>query len=90
MRMAFKVHGRVQGVGFRWFVLEAAESLGLGGWVRNEYDGTVSGEVDGDPLLLEDFRRQLERGPAMAYVSRLDWTPLDAGQSLPLPFEVRR
>jgi len=90
MWVAFKVHGRVQGVGFRYFVLECAQSLGLHGWVHNAYDGTVSGEASGEALLLEDFRRQLERGPNMAYVTRLDWTPLSGAQSLPLPFEVRR
>lgn len=90
MRMAFQVHGRVQGVGFRYFVLDQAEGLGLAGWVRNEYDGTVSGEASGEPEAMEIFRRELERGPAMAYVSRLDWTPLSEGQSLPFPFEVRR
>jgi len=90
MRMAFKVHGRVQGVGFRYFVREAAWDLGLSGWVRNEFDGTVTGEVAGEPAPLDDFRRALERGSGMAYVTRLDWTPLDEGQSLPLPFELQR
>jgi len=89
MRMAFKVHGRVQGVGFRYFVRDQARNLGLAGWVRNECDDTVAGEAEGDPPLLEALRRDLERGPSMAYVTRLDWTPLDGGQSLPLPFEVR-
>jgi acylphosphatase len=90
MRMAFQVHGRVQGVGFRYFVLDQAEVLGLAGWVRNEYDGTVTGEASGEPGAMETFRRELERGPAMAHVTRLDWMPLDEGQSLPLPFEMRR
>lgn len=90
MRMAFQVHGRVQGVGFRYFVLDQAEVLGLAGWVRNEYDGTVAGEASGEPEAMETFRRELGRGPAMAHVTRLDWMPLDEGQSLPLPFEMRR
>jgi len=90
MRVAFKVHGRVQGVGFRYFVLECAQNLGLGGWVRNDYDGTVAGEAFGEALLLEALRKELERGPNMAYVTRLDWMPLDGAQSPPLPFEVRR
>jgi acylphosphatase len=89
MRMAFSVHGRVQGVGFRYYIQDEARNLGIAGWVHNEFNGTVTGEAAGDPALLEDFRRILERGPTMAYVTRLDWTPLDEGQSLPLPFEVR-
>ena len=55
MRMAFKIHGRVQGVGYRYFVCERAQCLGLAGWVCNEYDGTVTGEVAGEPLLLEEL-----------------------------------
>jgi acylphosphatase len=90
MRMAFSVHGRVQGVGFRYYVREQAWDLGIAGFVRNEFDGTVTGEAAGDPAPMESFRRLLERGPSMSYVTRLDWTPLDEGQSLPLPFEVRR
>jgi len=90
MRMAFAVHGRVQGVGFRYYVLEEAWSLRIAGWVHNEYDGTVTGEAEGGPQLMEAFRRALARGPGMAYVTRLDWTPLSEGQSLSSPFEIRR
>jgi acylphosphatase len=90
MRVAFCVHGRVQGVGFRYYVREQAWGLGIAGWVRNAFDGTVTGEAAGEALPLDAFRRALERGPSMAYVTRLDWGPLDEGQSLPLPFEVKR
>jgi acylphosphatase len=90
MRMGFRVHGRVQGVGYRYFVRDQARELGIAGWVRNEYDGTVTGEADGAVQPLEAFRRELGRGPSMAYVTRLDWDPMDEGQSLPLPFEVRQ
>ena len=50
--------GRVQGVGFRWYAKRAAESLRVTGWVRNEYDGSVTMEVQGteaeiDRMLLE-------------------------------------
>jgi acylphosphatase len=90
MHVAFRVHGRVHGVGFRYFVLECAQNLGLAGWVRNDYDGSVAGEAAGEPLLLEELRSHLQQGPNMAYVTRLDWMPLDGAQSLPLPFEVHR
>jgi acylphosphatase len=89
MRMAFRVHGRVQGVGFRYHVRELAGRLEIAGWVHNEFDGTVCGEAWGEPVPMEQFRLSLERGPSMSYVTRLDWTPLDEGQSPPLPFEVR-
>ena len=89
MRMAFAVHGRVQGVGFRYFVRDQAWELQVAGWVRNEFNDTVTGEVEGEAVPMEGFRRCLEQGPSMAYVTRLDWTPLSGGQSLPFPFEIR-
>lgn len=44
--------GRVQGVGFRFTARYAARSLGLTGWARNEYDGSVTMEVQGEPYLI--------------------------------------
>lgn len=46
-------HGRVQGVGFRWTAVQHAHDLGLTGWVRNEYDGTVTMEVQGEDELID-------------------------------------
>ena len=89
MKASFRAHGRVQGVGFRSFVRQEAQALGLAGWVRNDPDGTVSGEAGGSLSLLEAFRERLERGPSFARISRLDWGLSDGGESLPLPFEVR-
>jgi acylphosphatase len=89
VQATFHVHGRVQGVGFRYFVRQEAQSLGLGGWVRNEPDGTVSGAAEGDFSRLEAFRDILERGPGGARITRLDWWTVDGGQSLPFPFVIR-
>ena len=89
MRASFQAHGRVQGVGFRYFVRERAQELELSGWVRNEPDGSVSGEAAGDLSRLEAFREVLERGPSFARISRLDWWVGDEGQSLPFPFAIR-
>ncbi len=90
MRMAFRVHGMVQGVGFRRFAVREAQSLDLAGWVRNEPDGTLSGEAEGPEATLEAFRARLAQGPAFAAVSRLDWSSPDMRSSLPHPFEIRR
>ena len=90
MKAGFHAHGRVQGVGFRWFVVTEAQALGLAGWVRNEADGTVSGEAAGDFSRLEALRERLQEGPGGARVSRLDWLVSEGGQSLPHPFEIRR
>lgn len=90
MRAAFHVRGTVQGVGYRRFVLKEAQALGLAGWVRNEADGSVSGEVEGPEPALATFRSQLARGPAFAGVERVDWSGLDMRSSLPQRFEIRR
>ena len=44
MRLSFRIYGKVQGVGYRWFVKEAAENAGVSGWVRNTLDGSVEGK----------------------------------------------
>jgi len=88
--VAFRAEGRVQGVGYRAFVLQHARVLGLAGWVGNEPDGSVIGQAEGSAACLEALRVALAGGPPWAHVSSLDWEPQDAAQSLPRPFEVRR
>ena len=69
------VHGRVQGVGFRFFVRNCATSLDLKGWVKNLSDGTVGVHAEGEKEILLDFIKKIERGPAFGYVSEvtIDW-----------------
>jgi acylphosphatase len=69
------VEGRVQGVGFRYFVQEQAVALHLQGWVRNRWDGTVEVMAEGDQQTLSKFLEVLQRGPRASYVSnvRTDW-----------------
>jgi acylphosphatase len=90
LQVSFRARGRVQRVGFRFFVLDSAQSLGLAGWVRNDFDGSVSGEVGGEVQRVEAFRSLLLEGNGCARVDGLDWTPRMEGQSLPFPFEIRR
>jgi acylphosphatase len=66
------VSGRVQGVGFRWFVRREALGLGLTGRVRNLPDGRVEVEVAGAPEDLEVFRQRLREGPPGSRVTRLE------------------
>jgi acylphosphatase len=58
----FLVKGRVQGVGFRWFVHREAAELGLRGWVRNTEDGNVEVLAAGEPDQLKDLMKALARG----------------------------
>lgn len=55
-------HGRVQGVGFRYRAMYAAQAAGLGGWVKNRYDGTVEMEVEGDRFSIGRMLEQLQTG----------------------------
>jgi len=64
----FRVSGRVQGVGFRFFAQEAAAHEGLSGWVRNLDDGQVEALVEGDREAVERFERKIRRGPPAARV----------------------
>lgn len=66
------VHGRVQGVGFRAFVVENGLSLGASGWARNRWDGTVEVVAEGDRQSLEKLLASLRRGPRMANVTKVD------------------
>lgn len=66
------VHGRVQGVGFRYFVRDAALRLGLVGDVRNCPDSTVEIVVEGTSAPVEALVGEVRRGPAPARVERLD------------------
>jgi acylphosphatase len=67
-RLEAVVRGRVQGVGFRFFVLREATVLGLDGWVANEPDGSVRCVAEGPPEALEALVEELRRGPAGARV----------------------
>ena len=83
------VRGRVQGVGFRWFVREQARALGLAGWVRNLADGDVEVAASGAPAALASLRDALHRGPDGARVSAVQ-DGSGTGESLPSPFSILR
>lgn len=62
------VHGRVQGVGFRFFVLRQALAIGLKGWVRNLAGGTVEVLAEGNAASLQELLAALHLGPEAAFV----------------------
>ena len=61
IRKKYKFYGRVQGVGFRYTAKYLAQSLGLTGWVKNEYDGTVKMEVQGREPMIDKLLEGLNR-----------------------------
>ena len=71
MVLHFLVQGRVQGVGFRWFVHREASELALRGWVRNTEDGDVEVVAAGSAEDLDELRQTLRRGPRGSRVDRL-------------------
>ncbi len=72
VRRRFVIAGRVQGVGFRWFVHDAAAREGVDGWVRNLPDGRVEAEVEGEIAAVDRVDAALRRGPASSRVDAVD------------------
>lgn len=77
IRLHAIISGRVQGVGFRYFVAEKAQLQGLTGWVRNLWDGRVEVVAEGERTELEAFLAVVQRGPSSARVLGIqaDWQP---------------
>ncbi len=71
MVLHFLIQGRVQGVGFRWYVHREASELDLRGWVRNTEDGEVEVVASGNEKDLAELRASLRRGPRGSRVDRL-------------------
>ena len=85
-----RVTGRVQGVGFRWFVCERAEKLGVSGWVKNTSAGDVEVAASGDEPQLAQLEAAVSRGPAGAKVQRVERVSPPSGTSYPSPFRIER
>ena len=64
-----RIEGHVQGVGYRWWAVEAARSLGLNGWVRNRHDGSVEILAIGEPTAIDDLAAACAMGPRAARVT---------------------
>lgn len=88
VRLDATVIGRVQGVGFRYFVLREAAALGVDGWVANTSGGAVRCVAEGPRASLETFLERLHEGPVSAIVDRVSAAWMPATGTLG-PFEVR-
>lgn len=82
------VSGRVQGVNFRAWTQVEAQGRGLGGWVRNEADGTVSAHLEGAPEAVDEMVTALHKGPPAAVVRGV--TLSEALSSGATHFDIRR
>jgi acylphosphatase len=85
-----EVSGRVQGVGFRWFVVEEARRLQLSGWVRNCRDGKVEIAACGNADALAQLESAVTSGPLGAQVQKVNRLSHIPGDSLQRPFTIVR
>lgn len=88
--MHVRVSGRVQGVGFRWFVRVAARRLQLSGWVKNTADGSVEIIASGADDKLAELRKLVARGPDGAEVAEVAEVEGDADGAVDYPFAMRK
>ena len=72
-RLHAHIEGRVQGVGFRYFVVKAAQDKNVTGWVRNRYDGRVEVVAEGELADLNRLLAQLRQGPTSSDVKNVDY-----------------
>ena len=82
------IHGRVQGVSFRFYTQQQAEQLNVTGWVRNLPDGTVEMSAVGPTEALEELLKWLHHGPSGARVGRVDVDWIDTPETY-TSFEIR-
>ena len=86
-----RIHGRVQGVGFRYAASREARRLGLKGWIRNEDSGTVLSLIQGKEEACRAYIAWCRRGSGYSWVEKIELTELSPGeeplQKLP-PFRI--
>lgn len=81
VRATMRIRGVVQGVGYRYFVRRTATALGVWGYVRNHFDGSVEVVAEGERSVLEALADQLRLGPRFAAVESVDveWGQAEGG-----------
>ena len=88
-RRGWIARGRVQGVGFRWYVWREAQRLGLGGFARNLRDGGVEVVSQGSDTALDELEQALRLGPSAARVDALEQLDVPAEIEVPNSFEIK-
>ncbi|HYU25626.1 MAG TPA: acylphosphatase [Thermoanaerobaculia bacterium] len=66
------IHGKVQGVGYRFFATRVARRLGLKGWIQNNRDGAVEALVEGEKSAIDEWIEEIREGPRYAEVTKID------------------
>jgi len=83
-----RIHGKVQGVGFRFFATRIARRLGLSGWIQNNRDSTVEALVEGEAATIDEWLEELREGPRYAEVTKIDQDRKEFSGKLP-EFDVK-
>ena len=83
-----RIHGKVQGVGYRFFATRVARRLGLKGFIENNRDGTVEATVEGEKTAIDEWLEELKEGPRYAEVTKIDQETKDFSGKLP-DFDVK-
>ncbi|KAL5343616.1 putative acylphosphatase [Aspergillus crustosus] len=89
-RIAFKVHGTVQGVGFRDFTRKRAIEYGLKGWAKNTDCGRVEGEAQGSEESIQKFLKDINNGPRLAHVVKLENKTIESREEEEGHFGLRK
>lgn len=82
------IHGKVQGVGYRFFATRVARRLGLKGWIQNNRDGAVEALVEGEGSVIDEWLEELKEGPRYAEVTKIDQETKEFTGKLP-DFDVK-
>ena len=80
LTVKMKITGKVQGVGFRYFVLRQAQKLGINGWVSNKPNGDVEALAQGEKADLEQFIAKVKEGPSFSRVEDVSLNWLNEGE----------
>ncbi|PYQ59647.1 MAG: acylphosphatase [Acidobacteria bacterium] len=83
-----RIHGKVQGVGYRFFATRVARRLGLKGFIQNNRDGSVDATVEGEKSAIDEWIEELKEGPRYAEVTKIDQETRDFSGKLP-DFDVK-
>ena len=67
-----RIHGKVQGVGYRFFATRVARRLGLKGSIQNNREGTVDAVVEGEKSVIDEWIEELREGPRYAEITKID------------------
>ena len=89
MSYCLSIRGRVQGVGYRYWLANRAETLRISGWVANNADGTVTAYIQGEEERLKRLIKECEEGPRMAMVEAVEAQAKSETTQSPYPFRIK-